>query len=83
MRLGELEAGGVVLGVVLDNALADGGQMEPAVQHVGAEVGVGVARSDGVSEAAHGLEVPAGCVRERANDRLVGCVGATPMAAPG
>lgn len=82
VRLGELQALRVRVGVVLEDALADGLEVEDAVHQVTGPEGVELARSHGVAEAAEALEGLAGRVREGADDGLGGCVLASPVATP-
>lgn len=82
VRLGELQALRVRVGVVLEDALADGLEVEDAVHQVTGPEGVELARSHGVAKAAEALEGLAGRVREGADDGLGGCVLASPVATP-
>lgn len=78
----ELEGLGVVLGVVLDGALGDEGHVEDAVEEVGGPEGVELGVGDVVAQAADGSQGAADLKGERADDGLLGGVGAAPVARP-
>lgn len=78
----ELEDTGIVFGVVLEEAVAEGGHVVETVHEVGAEVGVCLELGDGVAQCAELLEGSAGLVRVGADDCFVGGVLSAPVAAP-
>jgi len=69
-------------GVVLDDALADLGDVEETVEKIGCPVEVGRTVGDVVTEHAHALQRAAELVRQVADDGLGGCVFTTPVTGP-
>lgn len=82
VRLGQLEALLVGVGVVGDKRVGDGGDMEESVNEVCGEVVRGRRSSDGVAESAPLLVVLSDLVREGADDGLQGAVGTPPVTGP-
>lgn len=80
--LGELESFSVVFGEVVDDALADGWDVEDAVQEISGPEGVELGLGDGVAETADGVEAAADLEGERADDSLGGGVVTSPVASP-
>jgi hypothetical protein len=80
--LGEFESFGVVLGEVVDDALADGRDVEDAVQEIGGPECVELGLGDGVAETADGVEVATDLEGERADDGFSGGVVTSPVASP-
>lgn len=68
--------------IVVDDALADGRDVEDAVHQVGGPEKVGLGARHGVAQAAERVEVATRLERERADDGFLGRVGASPVAGP-
>lgn len=81
--LGELDGLGVVLGEVVDDGLADLGDVQHAVHQVGGPESVELGLSNGVAKAADGGERAADLEGEGADDGLRGGVVASPVTSPG
>lgn len=80
--LGESHDVGVVLGEVVDDLLADGGDMKNTVQQIGGPVSVELGGGDGVATVADRIEILADLEREAADDSFGGSVVTSPVASP-
>lgn len=80
--LGEFDGVGVVFGEVVDDILADGRDVEDAVEEISGPEGVELGLSDGVAETADGVEAAADLEGARADDGLGGGVVTSPVASP-
>lgn len=80
--LGEGRDLSVGRGEVVDNLLADGGNVEDAVHQVSGPVCVELGSGDGVAPVADLVEVAADLEGERADDGLSGGVVTSPVASP-
>lgn len=82
VSLGEFDGLGVVFGEVVDDTLADGRNVEDAVEEISGPEGVELGLGDGVAETADGVEAAADLEGARADDGLGGGVVTSPVASP-
>lgn len=80
--LGKFNGFSVVFGEMVDDTLADGGDVKDAVEEISGPEGVKLGLGDGVAETADGVEAAADLEGERADDGLGGSVATSPVASP-
>lgn len=82
LLLGLLERIIVTIDIVVDDALADGRDVEDAVEQVSGPEGVELGAGDSVAKTAHGVKATANLEGEITDDGLGGGIGSTPVASP-